>query len=55
MESLSRSRGLATVALRDSAKVLEEYNVIGQTKFAPIALRMNATFKMLQSAKKRIA
>src|SRR6266404_3135786 len=36
-------------------KACEEYSAMGHTRLAPIALRTNATFIMLKSAKKRSA
>src|SRR6266700_2891175 len=38
--------------LRPPAKACEEYSAMGHTRFAPIALRTNATFIMLKNAKK---
>src|SRR5260370_37563512 len=43
--------GIAVAEFRPPAKACEEYSTMGQTGFAPIALRTNATFIMLKSAK----
>src|SRR5258708_38662520 len=43
--------GIAVAEFRPPAKACEEYSTMGQTRFAPIALRTNATFIMLKSAK----
>jgi hypothetical protein len=45
----AETAGLATVELLALSKVREGYHAVGQTKFAPIALKKNATFTMLKS------
>lgn len=51
----AEAAGLATAGLRAPAKVREEYSAMGQTRLAASALRTNATFMMLKSAKKSSA
>jgi hypothetical protein len=43
---------VAWTAGLDRENVRDEYSAMGQTRFAPITLRTNATFIMLKSAKK---
>src|SRR6202035_5433587 len=51
----AEASGILAAELRPLAKAYEEYSAMGHTKLAPIALRTNATFIMLKSAKKRSA
>src|ERR1700681_3729855 len=51
----AEASGILGPELRPLAKAYEEYSAMGHTKLAPIALRTNATFIMLKSAKKRRA
>ena len=44
--------GILGAELRPPAKACKEYSAMGHTRFAPIALRTNATFIMLKNAKK---
>src|SRR5260370_2786107 len=47
----AEAAGIAVAEFRPPAKACEEYSAMGQTRFAPIALRTNATLIMLKSAK----
>jgi hypothetical protein len=51
----AEASGILGAELRRPAKAREEYSAMGHTRLAPIALRTNATFIMLKSAKKRRA
>ncbi len=47
--------GIFGAELRPRAKVCAEYSAMGQTRLAPITLKMKATFMTPRSAKKSSA
>ena len=48
----AEASGILGAELRPPAKACEEYSAMGQTRFAPITLKTNATLMRLKSAKK---
>src|SRR6266404_1640370 len=51
----AEASGILGAELRPPAKACEEYSAMGQTRFAPITLKTNATLMRLKSAKKSSA